>query len=165
MSALAAQGLRPTDDAHTCLPELSFLGRVLVSVNYSSKEPSCPDDGSMTTRRIVLAVTCLAVAGLGVAFLLMRWDEASRLATVASALVAVAGLGVAIWAAVPGPGQRGLRVSDTGEARAAAGGTAVSGVTAGATGGTGDVGPVEVERTGPADATGGGDATSGIRLT
>ncbi|MDH6435941.1 cytosine/uracil/thiamine/allantoin permease [Streptomyces sp. SAI-144] len=120
----------------------------------------------MTTRRIVLAVTCLAVAGLGVAFLLMRWDEASRLAAVASALVAVAGLGVAIWAVVPGPGTRGLRVSDTGEARAGAGGTAVSGVTAVATGGTGGgVGPVEVERTGPADATGGGDATSGIRLT
>ncbi|MGC9382107.1 hypothetical protein [Streptomyces sp. MH13] len=120
----------------------------------------------MNTRRIVLAVTCSAVAGLGVAFLLLQGDEAGQVATVVSALVAVAALGVAVWTALPAPRSRGLRVTDTGEARAGAGGTAVSGLTAPAAGGTGsDPGTVEVERTGPAEATGGGDATSGVRLT
>lgn len=88
------------------------------------------------------------------------------MATVVSALVAVAALGVAVWAALPAPRSRGLRVTDTGEARARTGGIAVSGLTALATGGTGsDLATVEVEHTGPADATGGGDATSGVRLT
>ncbi|MEU8157089.1 hypothetical protein AB0B94_25800 [Micromonospora sp. NPDC048986] len=119
----------------------------------------------MNTRRIVLALTCLAVAGLGAAFLLLRGDKASQVATVVSALVAVAALGVAVWAALPRRRSRGLRVADTGDARAGAGGTAVSGLTAPGAAAGSDPGTVEVERTGPADATGGGDATSGIRLT
>lgn len=111
-------------------------------------------------------VTSLAVAGLGMAFLLLRGDAANQVATVVSALVAVAALGVAVWAGLPAPHSRRLRVAGTGEARAGTGGTAVSGLVVPAAGGTGaDLGTVEVERTGPADATAGGDATSGVRLT
>ncbi|MDN3351435.1 hypothetical protein [Actinomadura sp. DC4] len=120
----------------------------------------------MNTRRTVLTVTSLAVAGLGVAFFLLRRDEANQAATLVSALMAVAALGVAVWAGLPVTRPRGLRVTGTGEARAGAGGTAVSGYAGPAAGGTGqDAGTVEVENTGPADATGGGDATSGVRLT
>lgn len=116
----------------------------------------------MNARRIVLTVTSLAVAGLGMAFFLLKGDEANRVASIVSALVAVAALGVAVWAALPASRTRVVRVTDTGESRAGAGGTAVSGLTGPAGDGTT---AVEVERTGTADATDGGDATSGVRLT
>lgn len=116
----------------------------------------------MNVRRMVLAVTCLAVAGLGGVFAIVQWDGASRVATMVSALVAVAALGVAVWAGLPATGSSALRVTDTGKARARAGGRAVSGLTGPA---AARQGAVQVERTGPADATDGGDATSGIRLT
>lgn len=115
----------------------------------------------MSVQRAVLVVTCLAVAALGGVFAFVRWEQAAHVATVVSALVAVAALGVAVWAGLPGSRPAALRVSNTGEARAGAGGTAVSGLTGPATTGRGTV---EVEHTGPADATGGGDAVSGVRL-
>ena len=111
-------------------------------------------------RRVVLVVTCLVVAGLAGVFAGTQWDQANRVATVASALAAVASVGVAVWAALPGGGS--VRVSNTGRAVAGPGGTATSGLTAPA---SGLAGGIEVDRTGDADASGGGHATSGIRLT
>jgi hypothetical protein len=108
----------------------------------------------------VLVVTCVVTAGLGGLFAVSQWDQASRVATVVSALAAVAMLGVGVWAALPGSGAA-VRVSDTGPATAGLGGTAVSGLTGPAAGLRGEV---EVDGTGAADASGGGDATSGIRL-
>lgn len=114
----------------------------------------------MTARRIVLLITGLVVAGLGAAFAVLRWDDANRVATVASALATVAALGLAVWAALPGgrPGHT-LRVSHTGKAVAGAGGTAVSGVSGSAGSATGDI---DVHDTGDAEASGGGNATSGV---
>jgi hypothetical protein len=111
-------------------------------------------------RRVVVVVTCVVVAGLGVLFTVTQWDRASRIATVVSALAAVAAVGVALWAALPGSGGS-LRVSGTGQARAGLGGTANSGLV----GPAGMSGPVEVERTGDADASGGGAANTGIQLS
>jgi cytosine/uracil/thiamine/allantoin permease len=118
----------------------------------------------MSTRRVVLVVTFLVVAGLGVWFAVAQWDQANRVATVASALGAVAAVGVAVWAALRGSGADeagSLRVSRSGTAIAGRGGTANTGVRASA---STLRGPVGVNRSGDADASGGGDANSGIRL-
>jgi len=107
-------------------------------------------------------LTCLVVAGMAGWFAVARWEQASQVATVVSALAAVAAVGVAAWAALPGPERRTVRVSDTGPATAGHGGRAVSGLTGPAAGLSG---PVEVGRTGSADASGGGDATTGADLS
>lgn len=114
----------------------------------------------MSVRRLVLLVTCLVVAGLAGVFAGTQWDRADRVATVASALAAVASVGVAVWAGLPRSGS--VRVSDTGNAVAGAGGMATTGLAGPA---TELVSGIEVDRTGDADASGGGDATSGVRLT
>lgn len=106
-----------------------------------------------------MVVTCLAVAGLGVTFVLLAWDQANRVATVASALGAVAAVGVAIWAALSGS-MASIRVSRTGQATARDGGTAVSGVLGPAT----PAGRLHADRTGDVTGTTDGQATSGIRL-
>ena len=107
---------------------------------------------------MVISITCGVVAALAAVFAASQWDQANRIATVTSALAAAAALGVAVWAALPGsgpgarasrtgtataggPGSRantgvsgvastpGAGVADhTGEARAANGGSANSGV-------------------------------------
>ena len=111
----------------------------------------------MNTGRIALVVTCVVVAGLGTWFALSRWDDANRIATVASALGAVAAVGVAVWAAVRAPSsQRSVTVSNTGNATAEGGGKAVTGVV-----GRGD--SVRVDRTGDAKSSG-GDASTGAEL-
>ena len=102
---------------------------------------------------MALVVTCVVVAGLGVWFAIARWEDANRVATVASALGALAAVGVAVWAAVRGSGKT-LTVSDTGRATAEHG-KAITGVSGHADG------PIRVERTGDAKATGGGDAITG----
>jgi hypothetical protein len=116
----------------------------------------------MSSRRVVLVATCLVVAGLTGWFAVARWEQASRVATVVSALAAVATVGVAVWAALPGADRRTVRVSNTGPATARQGGTAISGLTGPA---AGLRGRIEVDRTGHADASGSGDATTGADLS
>jgi hypothetical protein len=116
----------------------------------------------MSARRVVLLVTCLVVAGLAGWFAVAKWEQASRVATVVSALAAVAVVGVAVWAALPGADKPAVRVSDTGPATAGRGGTATSGLTGKVAGLSGRI---EVERTGHADASGGGNATTGADLS
>ncbi len=116
----------------------------------------------MSARRVALLLTCLVVAGMAGWFAVARWEQASRVATVVSALAAVAAVGVAAWAALPGSDRRTVRVSNTGPATAGQGGRAVSGLTGPAAGLRGSI---EVDRTGRADAPGGGDATTGADLS
>jgi hypothetical protein len=113
----------------------------------------------MGAKRVV-AVTCGAVAVLAVVLLILRWDDANKVAVVVSALAAVAAVGVTIWAALFRGGSRaGLRVSRTGKAKAGMDETANSGF-------EGPVGAlkhdVEVSRTGEAE---GGSANTGVRLS
>jgi hypothetical protein len=110
----------------------------------------------MTLKRMVLVVTCVLVAVLGWVFAVSQWETASRIATVASALAGVAAVGVGIWAALPGASPSGIVVRDTGAAKTAGAGSAVSGYR-----GSRPRGPVTVEQTGDAEATGEGGAISG----
>ncbi|MEU0304341.1 hypothetical protein ABZ252_33560 [Streptomyces sp. NPDC006175] len=110
----------------------------------------------MTTKRVVLVVTCVVVAALGWVFAITQWETASRIATVVSALAGMAAVGIGIWAALPGPDRAGVVVRDTGAAQAEGAGRAVTGYQ-----GSGPAGSVTVERTGDAGTTGGGDAISG----
>lgn len=54
----------------------------------------------MNTGRVVLIVTCLLVAALGVWLVIVRWEAGDKIATSVSALAAVAAVGVAVWAAL-----------------------------------------------------------------
>ena len=111
----------------------------------------------MNAGRVVLTVSLLVVAGLGVWFALAGWDDANKVAVISSAVAAVAAVGVAVWAAVRTPSaDRAVTVSDTGNAH---GKRAVTGVS-----GKADAvdAPVRVERTGDATAT--GDAVTGVQL-
>ena len=73
----------------------------------------------MNLRRAVLLVTLLVVAGLLAWFAVTKWDSASKVATIVSALAAVATVGVAAWAALPAPaGARDVSASRTGKATA-----------------------------------------------
>lgn len=120
----------------------------------------------MSGARVALVVTCVVVAGLGVWFAVAQWDQANKVATVASALGAVAAVGVALWTALrTSPGRAGgpgaIRVSGTGRATATGpGSSAVSGVR----GKAGGPGPVTARDTGDAEAEGGGSAISGVQI-
>ncbi|UKY47839.1 hypothetical protein [Streptomyces inhibens] len=115
------------------------------------------DDDGMTIKRVVLVGTCVVVAVLGWVFAVSQWETASRIATVASALAGVAAVGIGIWAALPGARPTGIVVRDTGAAKTAGTGNAVTGYH-----GSGSTdAAVTVERTGDAEATGDGDAISG----
>ncbi len=108
---------------------------------------------------MVVVVTALVVAALAAVLLVLRWDDASKVSVVVSALAAVAAVGVAIWAALPHGGPRaGLRVSRTGSARAGMKGRANSGIEGPAGSLRHDV---QVTRTGEAE---GGSANTGVRL-
>lgn len=122
----------------------------------------CRDDEDMNAGRVTLIISCLVVAGLGVWFVVARWDQANKVASAVSALAALAAVGVAIWAALrPAQSRRALTVSDTGRATAHDGGRAITGVSGKAS----DVdGPVRVERTGDAKVSGNGDAITGAQL-
>jgi hypothetical protein len=116
----------------------------------------------MSTRRVVLVVTCVVVAGLGTWFVVARWDDASKVATLVVALAGVAAVGIAVWAALAArPDSGGVRVAGTGDAVAGKGGVAISGLTA--SGGT-VPDRIEIDRTGKADASDGGTATTGAQL-
>jgi cytosine/uracil/thiamine/allantoin permease len=106
----------------------------------------------MSLGRVALVITCLVVAGLGVWFTVAKWDDANKIATVASALGAVAAVGVAIWAAMRTSSGTSVRVSDTGQATGTNANTGFRGKTDGS---------VTVKRTGSAKASG-GDANTGI---
>ncbi|WP_198680418.1 hypothetical protein [Lentzea terrae] len=109
----------------------------------------------MTVARVVLTLTCVAVAGLAGWFAVARWEDANRVATATSAVFAVAAVGVAVWVALRTPGTS-VRVKDTGRATSTGSGTANTGVMGPAQGN------VVVERTG--EATSGGAANSGVRF-
>jgi hypothetical protein len=109
---------------------------------------------------MVLMVTFLLVAGLGVWFAIARWDVANHGAAVVSALGAVAAVGVAIWAALGGTGNGDVSVSRTGKATARRNGVASSGVRVRS---RRPWGRLRADRTGHATATDGGDANTGIR--
>jgi hypothetical protein len=114
-------------------------------------------DVDMTMRRVVIALTCVVLAGLGTAFAVMRWQHANRIATVASALAAVAAVGVAVWAALPGAAVA-PRASRTGTATARGRGSwANTGVAGPATHGA-----AVATRTGAAEAADGGKANTGV---
>jgi hypothetical protein len=131
---------------------------------FDARVPSADRHNTrMNARRVVLIVTCLAVAGLAGWFGVARWERADRVATVLSGLGAVAAVGVAIWAALAAKGDtRSVRVSNTGPATAGPSGTATSGLTARA---ANLPGRLEVDHTGRADSSRGGDATTGVGLT
>ena len=98
---------------------------------------------------------------LAVVLVVLRWDDANKVAVVVSTLAAVGAIGVGIWAALPGISGKGMRVSRTGRATAGPGGQANSGVSGPAGSLLGDI---RVDRTGDADASKGGDANTGIQL-
>jgi hypothetical protein len=117
----------------------------------------------MSSRRVVLGITGLVMAALAVAFMVVRWDRADRIATAVTVLTGVAALGITAWAALPrGRQEPEIRVSGSGKATAEDGGSAVSGVSGLAGSGPGRA---EVTDSGDAHASGGGDATSGVRWT
>lgn len=111
----------------------------------------------MNGGRIALVVAGFVVGVLAVLLVVLKWDEADKVATGASALAGVAAVGVAVWAGWPvAAGLRGgVRVSRTGKAKAGPGGRANTGFSGGG------VVPdeVRVDRTGDAE---GGDANSGV---
>jgi hypothetical protein len=116
----------------------------------------------VTARRVVIVVTCVVVAGLGVVLALIAWDRLNRIATVVSVLAAVAAIGVGVWAGLPAAGRGGARVTSGGMATADGdGSTANSGVTGPASLGA----EVVVDGSGDAKATGGGSANSGVQLS
>ncbi|MFC0845396.1 hypothetical protein ACFH04_17010 [Streptomyces noboritoensis] len=109
-------------------------------------------------RRVVLAVTGLALAVCAGAFSALSWDRADQVAGVVSALAGIAGLGAAAWAALAGSGGRTVRVSGTGAATARGGGRANAGLI-----GVPGPGSTEVDRTGNAHAEGDGSrANTGV---
>ncbi|GAA2258667.1 hypothetical protein GCM10010402_12690 [Actinomadura luteofluorescens] len=110
----------------------------------------------MNGGRVTLLVTGLIVAGLAVLFLVLRWEDANKVATSVSALAGATAVGVAVWAAWPAVPRPGVRVTRTGKATAGATGKANTGYA----GGGGPVPPgTSVDRTGDAE---GGDANTGI---
>src|SRR5215469_14923917 len=102
----------------------------------------------MTFRRVVIAGTAGVVAVLAAVLMVLRWDDANKVAVLVSALAAVAAVGVAIWAALPAVRSGGkIRVLRTGRATTGAGGRANTGVSGPAGSLQGDV---RMDRTGDA---------------
>lgn len=121
------------------------------------------DTVAMSGRRVVMAITASVVAVLAGTLVGVRWDDANKIAVVASALAAVAAVGVGVWAGLPAlsSANRRLRTSRTGRAVAGPGGRANSGLI----GSVGSLpGDVLVDKTGDADGSKGGDANTGIQL-
>ncbi len=112
----------------------------------------------MTARRVVIVLTCVVVAVVGALFAIVRWEDANRIATAASALAAVAAVGVAVWAALPRKSDAGTQASRTGSATAHGPGSRAN------TGVTGPTmpGPAVADRTGAAEATDRGSANTGV---
>ena len=116
----------------------------------------------MNKGRAALIVTCGVVAGLGAWFAIARWEDANRIATVASALGAVAAVGIAIWAALRTPARpNSINIKDTGKANADSGGHANTGLRGKAASLDGGL---EISGTGDAESTGRGNASTGLHL-
>lgn len=116
----------------------------------------------MNLRRAVLLITSLAVAGLLAWLAVAKWDSASKVATVVSALASVATVGVAAWAALPASARAwDISASRTGKAVARRSSQATTGVKAPA---QAVDGTVRAEQTGDAAASDGSDATSGVKM-
>jgi hypothetical protein len=109
----------------------------------------------MSGRRVVAVSTCGVVAVLGVVLVVLRWDDANKVAVVVSALAAVAAVGVGVWAAYPSAGRSGARVRRTGKVSGRGSNSGISGTAGSLPDG------LRVDRSG--DAEDGGN--SGIRLT
>ncbi len=106
---------------------------------------------------MALLVTGILGAGLALLFLLLRWEDANKVATSVSAVAGVAAVGVAVWAAWPVFLSRGgVRVTRTGKATAGASGKANTGYSSD---GQSVLPNVSVDRTGDAQ---GGDANTGV---
>ncbi|MFE3456557.1 hypothetical protein ACFXKD_03355 [Nocardiopsis aegyptia] len=85
----------------------------------------------MITQRVVIVVTASVVAVLAVVLMVVRWDDANKIAVVMSAVAAVAAVGVGIWAGLPTRRSGGrLRVSRTGKATTGSKGSANTGLSA-----------------------------------
>ena len=105
--------------------------------------------------------TASAVVVVAVLLVVLRWDDANKLAAALSALAGLAAVGVGVWAALPSPSSRGQTgVSRTGRAVARHGGTANTGVL----GRAASAGGIQVDQTGDAEASGGGTANTGVHL-
>lgn len=112
----------------------------------------------MSGGRVALLVTGIAVAALSTLLALLRWEDASKLATGVQALTGVAAVGVAVWAAWPAVmAPKGIRVSRTGKATAGPKGSANTGFS-GSSGTFPD--GLRVNRTGDAE---GGDTNTGVQ--
>jgi hypothetical protein len=153
---------RRQDCAETSVTERALCGRRVHCAPLRYGRTVRCDDVDMNTGRIAVIASCLLMAAMGVWFAVARWDNANKVATMASALGAVAAVGVAVWAALRTPPSRtSLTVSDTGRATADSGGKAITGFSGKA---NRIDGQVRVERTGDAKASGGGDAITGTQL-
>lgn len=116
------------------------------------------DDGLMTGRRAVLAVTFLLLTGMGGILATMTWQQAGQWASVASGMAGLAAVGVAIWAALPGS-KFGARASRTGTATVRGLGMANTGIMGPA---SNLAEPAVAEHTGAAEV-GEGEANTAIR--
>ena len=103
----------------------------------------------------MVVVTCGVVAVLAVVLVVLRWDNANKVAVIVSALAAVAAVGVGVWTALSG-GARDARVvvKRSGRSRGV-------GSVSGFEGAGSSRGEFRVEDSGPAEDGG----TSGIKLT
>ncbi|RAO00784.1 hypothetical protein [Micromonospora noduli] len=114
----------------------------------------------MKLGRWVLVITLLVVAGLGFWFSVARWDDASKIASVLSALAGIAAVGVAVWAALRGTAvssktiikSSGNATSDSGDANTGVKGKSVpSGIS------------VKIEKSGDAKSKD-GNSNTGLHL-
>lgn len=114
----------------------------------------------MKLGRWTLVITLLVVAGLGFWFSVARWDDASKIASVLSALAGIAAVGVAVWAALRGAASSskitvknsGNASSDSGDANTGVSGKANS---AGLS--------VKIKNSGDAESKG-GNSNTGLHL-
>ena len=118
----------------------------------------------MKMRRTVLALTGAVVAVLTGLLSILRWDDASQIASAVSAVAAVASLGVAVCATLPRSRDRAqpeerIRLARTGAVRVGTGGTASTGLI----GSAAAIRGAEVEDTGEVEAGDGCDVNTGVR--
>jgi hypothetical protein len=74
-----------------------LTGRFLHRARDIAAVAASRTDSSMDVRRVVIAVTCLAVAVAGTAFFALGLDAADKLASTIGAIVAIVALGATGW--------------------------------------------------------------------
>jgi hypothetical protein len=114
----------------------------------------------MKLGRWILVVTLLVVAGLGFWFSVARWDDASKIAAVLSALAGIAAVGIAAWAALRGSATSSkITVKDSGSATSDSGDA-----NTGVRGNAGTPGfSVKIENSGDAESKD-GNSNTGLHL-